>query len=62
MMYVSIKPSWFITTGRIEKHYYNEKGKFVKEFFASTKKWEDADKIVELLNKKEGNDSTRLYL
>jgi hypothetical protein len=60
-MYVSVEPKWFVSTGRIEKHTFKE-GKLVKEYIGSFKKKEDADKIVEFLNKEEVNDSKRIHL
>ena len=59
-MYVSVKPSWFVTTGRIEKHTKNQNGKIIKEFVGSFKNKEIANNIVELLNKQNdrSNNST----
>ena len=51
-MYVSVKPSWFVTTGRIEKHTKDQNGKIIKEYIGSFKNKEIADNIAELLNKK----------
>lgn len=49
-MYVSIPGQWFTSTGRIEKHTTDDKGKLIKEFIGATKTKEDADRIVGLLN------------
>jgi len=60
-MYVSVKPSWFVTTGRIEKHTKDQNGKIVKEFVGSFKNREIANNIADLLNRQNENqaNSTR---
>jgi hypothetical protein len=50
-IYVSVKGAWYTTSGRIEKHYLDEKGKLVREYVASTKTKDLAEEIVNALNR-----------